>query len=227
MFNFNFTVWPLDTFYKSWKRTACHIKKSHNQTAFELHFLQKSRRILESLCWTSLVVMTDGSLSARWMEPFWFVEMWDERGCTSQERNSAFLLYSIMTEPGKLFSRPYLNRWSILGDGKWLTDFNIDHIFGMEGLLNSLWPSDAMWWGRSESTLALVMDWCLTVPNHYMDQCCYIISVVRWHSPRGNFMESPESLFCTMKNKNHIFNIAATSPREQWVDLLFTVHPRK
>ena len=157
--------------------------------------------------------MTDGSLSARWMEPFWFVEMWDERGCTSQERNSAFLLYSIMTEPGKLFSRPYLNRWSILGDGKWLPDFNIDHIFGMEGLLNSLWPSDAMWRGRSGSTLAPLMAWCLTVPNNYMDQCCYIISAARWHSPKGNFIESRVIILHNEKWKSYFQHCCHISQR--------------
>ena len=99
-----------------------------------------------------------------------------------------------MTELGKLLSWLYLNRWSILVAGRWLPGFNI--IFGMKGLLNSLRHSDAMCRDISGSTLAQVMAWCLTVPNHYLDQCCYIISAVRWHSPKGNFTVSSDSLFC-------------------------------
>ena len=33
------------------------------------------------------------------------------------------------------------------------------------GNLNSLWPSDAIWWHRSGSTLAQVMAWFLTAPG--------------------------------------------------------------
>ena len=48
--------------------------------------------------------------------------------------------------------------------------------------LNSLWPSDAIWWQISESTLAQVMACCLTAPSHYLNQCWLIISEVQWHS---------------------------------------------
>ena len=34
--------------------------------------------------------------------------------------------------------------------------------------LNALWPSDAIWQHRSESTLAQVMACCLTAPSHYL-----------------------------------------------------------
>ena len=33
-------------------------------------------------------------------------------------------------------------------------------------MLNSLWPSDAIWWHKSGSTLAQVMAYCLTAPSH-------------------------------------------------------------
>ena len=49
--------------------------------------------------------------------------------------------------------------------------------------VNSLWPSDVIWWHRSVSTLAQVMACCLTAPSHYLNQCWLIISEVLWHSP--------------------------------------------
>ena len=45
---------------------------------------------------------------------------------------------------------------------------------------NSLWPSDDIWWHRSESTLARVMAWCLMAPSHYLNQPWLIISEVLW-----------------------------------------------
>ena len=46
-------------------------------------------------------------------------------------------------------------------------------------IVNSLWPSDAMWWHRSGSTLAHVMACCLSAPSHYLIQCWLIISKVQ------------------------------------------------
>ena len=40
--------------------------------------------------------------------------------------------------------------------------------------INSLGPSDTIWWQRSVSTLAQVMACCLTAPNHYLIQCWLI-----------------------------------------------------
>ena len=45
--------------------------------------------------------------------------------------------------------------------------------------VNPLWPSDAIWWQRSGSTLAQVMTCCLTAPSHYLNQCWLIISEVQ------------------------------------------------
>ena len=49
------------------------------------------------------------------------------------------------------------------------------------------WPSNAIWWHRSVSTLAQVMACCQTAPSHYLNQCWLIISEVLWHSPKGKF----------------------------------------
>ena len=37
--------------------------------------------------------------------------------------------------------------------------------------LNSLWPSDTIWWHRSGLALAQVMACCLIAPSHYLNQC--------------------------------------------------------
>ena len=60
----------------------------------------------------------------------------------------------------------------------------------VQSLLCILWPSDAIWWYRSGSTLAQVMAYCPTTPNHYLDQCWLLISKVLWYSPEINFTAS-------------------------------------
>ena len=47
--------------------------------------------------------------------------------------------------------------------GKWVQT-------GICCLVNSVWPSDTIWRQRSGSTLAQVMDCCLTAPSHYLNQ---------------------------------------------------------
>ena len=47
-------------------------------------------------------------------------------------------------------------------------------------LISSLWPSDTIWRHRSGSTLAQVMNWCLTGTRHYMRQRWIIISEILW-----------------------------------------------
>ena len=49
-------------------------------------------------------------------------------------------------------------------------------------LLNSLWPTNAILWYRSGSTLAQVMAWCLTAPSHYLNQCWLTINRAPWNS---------------------------------------------
>ena len=49
-------------------------------------------------------------------------------------------------------------------------------------LVNSLWPSDAIWWQGSRSTLVQVMACCLMAPSHYLNQCWLIITKVQWCS---------------------------------------------
>ena len=56
--------------------------------------------------------------------------------------------------------------------------------------VNTLWPSEAMWWHVSVAMLDQVMVCCLTAPSHYLNQCWLIIKGVLWHSPDSNFTQS-------------------------------------
>ena len=49
----------------------------------------------------------------------------------------------------------------------WCTLFSIVSTY----LFNSLWPSEAMLWDWSGSTVIQVMACCLTAPSHYLNQC--------------------------------------------------------
>ena len=60
--------------------------------------------------------------------------------------------------------------------------------------INSLWPSDAIWWHKSLSTLAQVMVCCLSAPNHNLNQCWLVIKDVLWHSWESNFTRSAYEL---------------------------------
>ena len=57
-------------------------------------------------------------------------------------------------------------------------------------MVNSLWPSDVIWWQGSRSTLAWVMACCLMVPSHYLNQFWLMINEVLWHSPDSHFTEN-------------------------------------
>ena len=64
-----------------------------------------------------------------------------------------------------------------------------------EGIFNSLWPGDVIWWQESRSTLNQVMACCLTAPSHYLNQCWLMISEVLWHSPDSNFTENTSVIY--------------------------------
>ena len=53
-------------------------------------------------------------------------------------------------------------------------------------MVNSLWPSGAIWQHRSESTLAQIMASCPMALNHYLNQCLCIINGNLWHLPKSN-----------------------------------------
>ena len=60
-------------------------------------------------------------------------------------------------------------------------------------LINTMCPSDTLWWNITGSTLAQVMDCCLTAPSHYLNQCWLLIGEILWHSPQSNFTANAQA----------------------------------
>ena len=88
----------------------------------------------------------------------------------------------------------------------------------VKGDLISLWPSDAIWGHKSQSTLAQVMSCFLKAPSHYLNQCWFLFSEVLWHSPENNFTASTPLIIGPIKFINYTFRITATFPRGQCVN---------
>ena len=61
-------------------------------------------------------------------------------------------------------------------------------ILFMPEILNSMWPSYAIWRHRSGSAFSQVMACSLTATGHYMNQYWLILSEILWHSPKVNFI---------------------------------------
>ena len=88
----------------------------------------------------------------------------------------------------------------------------------------TFWPSDAIWWHRSRSTLPQVMACCLTAPSHHLNQYWLIIKGILLHAPECNFTGS-EEFNMLHELENHTSKTFATSPRGQWVDdIIATLH---
>ena len=75
-------------------------------------------------------------------------------------------------------------------------------------VVDSLWPSDSIWWRKSGSTLAYVImiACCLKAPSHYLNQCC----------PKGMWV----NLYCT---PNRWYNRMAWQWAETLVEIRVTL----
>ena len=81
-------------------------------------------------------------------------------------------------------------------------------------LHNTLWPSDAISWQKSGSTLSHVMACCLMAQSHYLNHYWFPIIEVVWHSPEcsSNFTLSAQAATINGDFENH--TITATSSRD-------------
>ena len=79
--------------------------------------------------------------------------------------------------------------------------------------------SDVMWHHWTWSTLVQVMAYCLMAPCRYVNLCWLIISVVLWHSPKGNFTGSSQDIYLCYEFENDQFNITVASPIGLWVNI--------
>ena len=82
--------------------------------------------------------------------------------------------------------------------------------------INSLWPSDAIRWHRSESTMAQVMACCLTAPSHYLNQCWLLLIEVLQHLPQRNFTVSAQATILWHKFANYTINQLRTI---SWIEM--------
>ena len=72
---------------------------------------------------------------------------------------------------------------------------------------------DAIWRHRCGSRLADLMDYCMTAPIHYPNQCGLIISKVQWHSSEGNFTTDTSATNQLDQLDDYLCKISFKSPR--------------
>ena len=83
-------------------------------------------------------------------------------------------------------------------------------------ILNSLWPSDAIWWHKPMPILAQVMACCLMALSKYLNPCWLFISEVLRHSHQSNFLHFQTSIWCN-EFENCTLKIVPNL-RGQWVN---------
>ena len=82
-------------------------------------------------------------------------------------------------------------------------------------IINSLWPSDAIWRHKFGSAWSQIMACCLMAATHYLNQCSQPIDEVLWHSPESNSTKCAHAPILYDEFENYTFKITATSPRGQ------------
>ena len=104
----------------------------------------------------------------------------------------ACCLFSILSRPQCVKGR---FKWLWLSDVIWQYWHVINGVPHTQPKINSLRPSDAIWWHRSGSTLAQVMACCLTAPSHYLNQCWLITCIknvyFHWEHWFGEALQGP------------------------------------
>ena len=85
-------------------------------------------------------------------------------------------------------------------------------------LMNTLFPSDAIWRYRTRSTLVQVVAWCLMAPSHYLKQCWLNIKWGQWHLFKGNSTRIMSATSHKNYLENHLLQISFKSPRGHWVN---------
>ena len=79
-----------------------------------------------------------------------------------------------------------------------------------------LWPNDAIWRHRSESSLSRVMACCMTAKSHtyYLNRCRLKITSVQWHLPESNFTRNAHELNPRQVFGDFTFKFTATPANE-------------
>ena len=109
----------------------------------------------------------------------WSIDM-EWRGCESSIHGHAIDFCMTMVGGGRMYQVVIGMTPDISMLSTYLVSFSFD----------SLWPSNAMWWHRSGSTLAQVLACCLMEPNHFPNQLLNYHQRSLWYSSEGNFTRS-------------------------------------
>ena len=86
--------------------------------------------------------------------------------------------------------------------------------FEATSVINSLWPSDAIWAYRTGWTSAQVMAW-------RVHKCWLIMSEDLWHSRRGSLTGNAQGIYTGSDFENKWFKVTAGSHGAWWVNDLW------
>ena len=78
--------------------------------------------------------------------------------------------------------------------------------YPVTSLLNSLWPSNNIWWHISGSKLAQVMACCLKAQSHYLRQC--------WHHQRWSVLQTWEQFH---RKCSKTFSVTCVQKLHFWI----------
>ena len=87
-----------------------------------------------------------------------------------------------------------------------------------------VWPSDAIWWQRTEPTLVQVMVACMRAPIYYLNQSWLIISMGKFHPSAGNSTKDTTAINHWKYLENQL---PTTTFKSSGVGAVFTFIPNK
>ena len=116
------------------------------------------------------------SAPSHYLNQCWLIVNWTLRNKLqwNLNQNTKLFIYE------NAFENAVCEMAAILSRGRWVK------MYAWKSLTH-LCPNDIIWRHRNGPTLAQVIACCLMAPNHYLNQCWFIISEVQLQSPEGNF----------------------------------------
>ena len=111
-------------------------------------------------------------------------------------RTGTWLPCRWMTCVGKAMVVLEMVMWSISNNMYAWRYFSSINAFGAADAIEQQWCG---------STLAQVMDCCLTAPTHYLNRCWQNISKAQWHESKGNFTRDASAINHWNLRKKYLF----------------------
>ena len=150
-----------------------------------------------------------------WVFKYWFLHESQKQGYLNNDGPISFTTFLLLLKFNVNFvlllnKCHYSDHYNLL----YMLCWKKFHVLRERRKFKSLWPSDAIWWHRSGSTLVQVMACRLTAPSHYWAQYWLIMKGVLWHSPKSDFTRSAKPLHV---HEDYSFKFTTTTSRDQWV----------